>query len=228
MNYLVKEFIIQKLQEFIPYDIRHLFYTSIQFKEFGFKYVYLKLNPTYSSIYCCSYTEYYNYNNINTGMTFYNYINSQIKTNKQLSVNIYRGSCKMDLSCNKITDEVVINRLGNCHTLNLSNCYKISDEGLKYLALCHTLNLFECNDITDKGLKYLENCNTIYLDVSFTKNITENCIINLGNIFIQVKPLLGYYDSKIQWKPYNKKDYENLFRCVPTVYNVEQYEYKSW
>ena len=118
--------------------------------------------------------------------------------------------------------------LGNCHTLNLSNCYKISDEGLKYLALCHTLNLFECNDITDKGLKYLENCNTIYLDVSFTKNITENCIINLGNIFIQVKPLLGYYDSKIQWKPYNKKDYENLFRCVPTVYNVEQYEYKSW
>jgi len=117
--------------------------------------------------------------------------------------------------------------LSNCHTLNLSHCDKITDEGLKYLATCHTLNLFGCNDITDKGLKYLEKCNTICVDVSFTKNITENCIMNLGNIYLQF-PGKNYYSKK--YLKYNKQNYENKVKNnQPPVYNnTERYEYNTW
>lgn len=140
--------------------------------------------------------------------------------------------------CKKIMNED-LKYLGNCHTLNLDYCEKITDEGLKYLAKCHTLHLFGCNDITDKGLKYLAKCNTIYIDCSFTKNISEDCIRNLGNVFIQMKEKMNtmilipggytYSDTNTYWKKYNNKDYAKMFLKTTTQYNnTEQYEYLQW
>jgi bacterioferritin-associated ferredoxin len=47
--------------------------------------------------------------------------------------------------------------LGNCHTLELRGCNKITDEGIKHLGNCHTLGLCRCNLITDKGIKYVRS-----------------------------------------------------------------------
>src|SRR5580692_10927860 len=51
----------------------------------------------------------------------------------------------------------------NCNSIDLSFCYKITDEGLKYLKGVHTINLSYCNKITDKGLKYLKGVYSIKL-----------------------------------------------------------------
>ena len=49
-----------------------------------------------------------------------------------------------------------LNNLEGVHTINLSNCYQITDQGLEYLKGVHTINLTDCNQITDQGLKYLK------------------------------------------------------------------------
>ena len=41
------------------------------------------------------------------------------------------------------------------HTINLSYCNNITDQGLQYLKGVHTINLSYCNKITDQGLQYL-------------------------------------------------------------------------
>ena len=94
--------------------------------------------------------------------------------------------------------------LKNCNTLDLSYCEKISNEGLKYLENCDTLNLFGCNDITDVGLMYLKKCKKICLDISFTKNISINCINKLGNIYIENGRTPDYEPI---WKPFKNVYY---------------------
>lgn len=89
--------------------------------------------------------------------------------------------------------------LGNIHSLNLSFCCKVSDEGLKYLGNCHKLNLYGCYDITNEGLKHLQNVKMIFLDISFTKNITNDCLIDLGNVFVKNE------DNHDMWTPYKRK-----------------------
>jgi hypothetical protein len=145
----------------------------------------------------------------------------------------------LNLSRCKIMNED-LRHLGNCHTLNLSYCCKITDEGLKYLTNLHTINLFGCNDVTDKGLMLLANCNTIYVDASFTKNITEKCIKKMGNIFIQVIEQLdrsilipgsgnSYTDKKTDFVKYNEIDYTKCIKLKSVVYNnTEQFVYQTW
>ena len=120
-------------------------------------------------------------------------------------------------NCKKITNEG-IKYLGDVHILNLSNCVKVSNEGIAFLGNCHTLNLFGCNDITDRGLRHLSNCKTLYLDVSFTQNISENCIRNLGNVMMQYRDK----DYKIGWTPYTRELY---FKQKPTYNKNETFEY---
>lgn len=54
-------------------------------------------------------------------------------------------------------------QLLNLITLNLSGCFKITDNGIKYLAaqkslkILTTLNLYYCYEITDEGIKYISN-----------------------------------------------------------------------
>lgn len=108
---------------------------------------------------------------------------------------------KLDLSCCKNILNSSLEYFSNLHTLNLRNCCKISDEGIKYLGSCQELNLFGCYDITDNGLKYLSKVKIIILDPYFTKNITDNCLIGLGNVFVE-----GKIKNPIQsWSPYKRE-----------------------
>ena len=56
MDYFVKEFLIQEIEKYIPFDMHNLFNTSnnIQFKEFKTQYIYLKMNQDFSLKYCSS------------------------------------------------------------------------------------------------------------------------------------------------------------------------------
>jgi hypothetical protein len=90
--------------------------------------------------------------------------------------------------------------LGNIHSLNLSYCCKVSDEGIKYLGNCRKLNLYGCYDITDAGLKYLRKVEVLILDISFTKNISRDCLIELGNVFVNNGERNTNY-----WTPYGRK-----------------------
>ena len=67
---------------------------------------------------------------------------------------------KFDLSFTPIKD---LRKLKNCHTLNLSGCNQITNDGVKELRNCHTLDLSGCDQITDIGAKELKNCHTVYL-----------------------------------------------------------------
>ena len=55
-----------------------------------------------------------------------------------------------------------IDYLKDCHTLDLSHCKNITDEGFKALKHCHTLYLRFTN-ITDEGVKALKDCHTLHL-----------------------------------------------------------------
>src|ERR1700733_9994982 len=84
---------------------------------------------------------------------------------------------KYDFAYSHITDESV-KLLGNCHTLNLSNCNLITNKSVKMLGNCHTLDLSECKKITDESVKMLGNCHT--LDLSGCDLITDESVIFLG------------------------------------------------
>ena len=100
--------------------------------------------------------------------------------------------------------------LGNVYSLDLSFCCKLSDEGLQYLGNCHLLNLNGCYDITDKGLGHLRNVKKIFLDVSFPKNITNQCLIDLGNVYV-VKE-----DNDKLWRPYKRNGGNILMKKTPS------------
>lgn len=111
---------------------------------------------------------------------------------------------KLELSCCKNILNSSLQYFGNLYSLNLSYCCKISDEGIKHLGKCQRLNLFGCYDITDNGLKFLSKVKIIILDPYFTRNITEECLIDLGNVFVE-----GTKKRPIQsWSPFKRKGHE--------------------
>ena len=61
--------------------------------------------------------------------------------------------------------------LCNATSINLTCCYKITNEGLKYLTNATTITLSRCDKITDEGLKYLTNATSINL--YYCKKITN-------------------------------------------------------
>lgn len=79
----------------------------------------------------------------------------------------------------------------NCHTLDLSNCKKITNESVKMLGNCHTLNLSQCVNITDDAVKMLVNCDTINL--SYCRNITEETIKMLEKKCTIIKKKINVY-----------------------------------
>ena len=103
---------------------------------------------------------------------FKNLVNSRIKNSK--------SQLSLDLSyCYEITDEG-IKYLSHVHTLILNGCRKITDEGIKYLCNLHTLHLGYVDQITDEGIKHLSNLHT--LDLTSCREITDEGIRKLVNV----------------------------------------------
>ena len=161
MTIIVSDDILEILRGFI--GIKPLLDTSLQFKEYKKKYFYWNLNESYSFRY---------YSNIN----FYNRINSLVFDGKtQIKVSLQRNP-------ESITDEGIKN-LDNIHTLYLTCCDGITDDGLKYISEngnIHTLKLTHCRNITDAGIKYLGNLHTLHISCCY--NVTNECIKHLGNL----------------------------------------------
>lgn len=96
------------------------------------------------------------------------------------------GSIDFRQYCENITDEV-LEYVQKAHKINLSGCYKITDEGLRHLKNVQILTLFN-NNLTGKGYKYLQNVRMIDLS---NNNITADELeffqkvetINLSNCF---------------------------------------------
>ena len=103
-----------------------------------------------------------------------NYNFKNLKISSRCDINLFINKLKnchtLDLQNTNITDESV-KLLGNCHTLNLSYT-NITDESVKLLGNCHTLYLFFCIKITDESVKLLGNCHT--LDLFNTKITNES------------------------------------------------------
>jgi hypothetical protein len=96
---------------------------------------------------------------------------------------------KYDL-CRSEIDDNLLKNFSHCEYLNLNECYKVTNEGIKHVLNCHTLllgmtkinsniikYLSHCKklnlsqtDINNEDLKYLENVED--LDISYCRNIT--------------------------------------------------------
>ena len=84
-------------------------------------------------------------------------------------------------------------KLNNLTSINLNNCYQITDDGLEHLASLKNLisiELSRCYQITDKGLRELiliENLTSIDLSgcqsisLNWRKNMTHDELNNLRN-----------------------------------------------
>jgi hypothetical protein len=204
------DFIIQELVEYLPFDIYNVINMSNDYRKIYNKYRmkrYWNFNETYSNKYINDKELYIKYAikkdwlyflgfipNKPTGQTFFQYINSIIDTQKNLSIKIITRNTNtnmVDVSnlgmvnalvlshCNYNFNLNGVKNLGNLHTLNLSNCYKITDEDVKYLGNVHTLDLSHCKNITNEGIKYLGNVHTLNLGCT---NITDNGIKYLGKV----------------------------------------------
>jgi Leucine-rich repeat (LRR) protein len=115
--------------------------------------------------------------NIDYVLNNYNFKNIKINPCRiHLYINKLKNCHTLDLSDTNITD-VSVKELKNCHTLNLYWCKNITDDSIKELKNCHTLNLSRTK-ITDEGVKELKNCHTLKL--SFTK-ITDVSVKELKN-----------------------------------------------
>jgi hypothetical protein len=87
----------------------------------------------------------------------------------------------LNLSNTKITDKFVC-KLGNCHTLNLSNT-KITDESVCKLKNCHTLNLSNTK-ITDKSVCKLKNCYLLYINCNINISIAAKLRLRLYRVLV--------------------------------------------
>ena len=98
---------------------------------------------------------------------------SYLDTNDVIKIN---RSCKeLQLIATKYARLFVLNEYNNTlndndlkllkgvHTINLSDCTRITDKGLESLKGVHTIDLYNCRGITDKGLESLKGAHTIYL-----------------------------------------------------------------
>jgi len=93
----------------------------------------------------------YNNNLLNCNKYLYELKLKYYKLNKEYSLKYYFDNDFKNLINSKITNS----RLKI--SLNLSNSYEITDEGIKMLGNIHTLNLSGCDKITNEGLKILSN-----------------------------------------------------------------------
>ena len=198
MDYFVKEFIIQEIEKYIPFDMHNLFNTSnnIQFKEFKTQYIYLKMNQDFSLKYCSS--DIYIKNKgleeieINTGITFHNYINLQYKKlNNRLSINI-----------NNRTITNVMN-MYNIHTLNLVNC---SLEDVGSLGNTHTLNLSKSRSGYEMYNSYEED----YTPIQRRRYIHNP---GRGLPFKGVEYLGKVYSLNLSYTDISDEDIKHLGKC---------------
>ena len=106
-----------------------------------------------------------------------------VKINKIEDIDYILNNYKflnIDLSsCYKQITDANVEKLGNCHTLNLTNCKQITDKSVEKLGNCHTLDLRDCNQITDKSVEKLGNCHT--LNLAGCHEITDKSDEKLGN-----------------------------------------------
>ena len=194
------DFLIQELQTYIPQDIHNLFDSSNKYKEYSVK-KYWKFNEFYSLKYCndmeiyiedkktishfSSFCSRLGYKPKPSGKTFYEYINSKIDTQTQLSIKIH----------DKTIDN--INKLGKVHTLEITECktniwnyissgktniWDISELGnLNSLHLIPKIYRYQIrhNQFTLIGIKNLGNLHT--LDLSYTE-VSAKDVIHLGNV----------------------------------------------
>ena len=100
---------------------------------------------------------------------------SYLDTNDVIKIN---RSCKeLQLIATKYAKLFVLNEyndtvndydlklLKGVHTINLSDCTRITDKGLESLKGVHTINLSNCTGITDKGLESLKGVIIILLKI---------------------------------------------------------------
>ena len=84
------------------------------------------------------------------------------------TLQIFSGYKNIDLSYSGISD-IGLKHFKEVTNINLSNCYDITDEGLKILfnlndkLIIHTIDLSSCFRITDEGFKYLQGVKHIFL-----------------------------------------------------------------
>jgi len=104
--------------------------------------------------------------------------------------NIQHLSLRM---CLDLTDDIVKEFLTQCHklvSLDLSYCYLIKDESLKYIASsphCKTLislNLEMCKRVTNIGVKEIANTciNLTSLDISELPKVDDEALIAISNL----------------------------------------------
>jgi F-box/leucine-rich repeat protein 14 len=97
--------------------------------------------------------------------------------------------------CQRITDtalEFVSAGLTSLKTIDLSFCFSVTDDGIKFLAKMRSLleiNLRRCNSITDTGLGYLAGlpgqqslAPLAALDVSFCEKVGDQGLVHLSRL----------------------------------------------
>ena len=99
--------------------------------------------------------------------------------NKSVQYLIKYNSYEFNFIESDINDNDLV-YLKGIHTINLSNCDKITDSGLVHLKNVHTIDLECCKKITDAGLVHLKNVQTI--DISGCEKITDTGVAHLKNI----------------------------------------------
>jgi len=152
------EYIIQELKDYINIkEFNYLIGSSRHFKEYKKKFLYWKFNQKYSFKY---------YSDID----FFNYINNEI---------IVCGNKQLSLKIRNLDDIVDVNHLGNVHSLDLSSCKNITDEGIKNLGKIYKLNLSSCYNITD--VNHLRDVHTLILSSCY--GITDEGIKHLDKVF---------------------------------------------
>ncbi len=86
-----------------------------------------------------------------------------------------------DFSESEITDYVV-EKLSDCHTLNLRNCLKITDASISVLK-CTSLDISSCVLVTDSSIQKLTMCRNLKLD--WCNIISDECISSLKNCRVE-------------------------------------------
>ena len=174
MYLFTQDFVIHELHVLLSDDIYTLLNSSKMYQKLHKERLLLRywnFNEKYSHKYCTenepSWLSYLPSGN-KVLVTFNEYINLRINTQKRLSLKLMN---------NFEINDTHTHHLAKAHALNLTRCL-ITDEGVKHLGNVHTLNLSYCRYITDEGIKYLGNIHTL--------NISKCCVTyavrHLGNV----------------------------------------------
>lgn len=105
----------------------------------------------------------------------------------------------LKLACSNVTDvglRAIVRMLPKLSMLDLSQCYRITDDGvesLSQLTSLSTLQLSGCTGISETSLKYLAKCDSLtYLDVRHTK-LTKTAV----NKFAATREGFKVIDTKL-------------------------------